>query len=256
MPRLPRARREAALVFLLPVLAIGCADRPRTGDLHAKLALLEREVAGLRTSVAKMERGEPVLPEQAAVVSIGEAVAKQFIDAQLPFRIEVESYVIEMKQAEASFQGTPAVVLTGSIVHVDHPDFVGEVRAIGALDAVQVDPASGTLRAKIAVDHVDLLKMGGLEKVLSGGALDELARSVRKQLAGRIPDVEIPVKIEQGIELPSVTEGPVRIQGATMPLAVSVADVLATAGTLWIAIDVVPGELVRGAPPSPGGGKP
>ena len=32
-----------------------------------------------------------------------------------------------------------------------------------------------------------------------------------------------------------------------MPLAVSVADVLATAGNLWIAIDVVPGELVAGA---------
>ena len=250
-----RARREAALGCLLAALAAGCGHDKRGGELHAKLALLEREVAGLRTSVAKMERGEPVLPEQAAVVSIGEVVAKQFIDAQLPFRIEVETYRIEMTQAEASFKGTPAVVLTGSIVHQDHPDYVGEVRAIGALDSIQVDDASGTLRARIAVDHVDLLKMGGLEKLLAGGTMDELARSIRMQLAGKIPDVQIPVKIEQGIELPSVTDGPVRIQGATMPLKVAVADVLATAGTLWIAIEVVPGELVRGASPPAGGGK-
>lgn len=238
---------------LLSALAAACGHDRRGGELHAQLALLEREVSGLRASVAKMERGEPVLPEQAAVVSIGEAVAKQFIDAQLPFRVEVEAYRIELTQAEASFKGTPSVVLAGTIVHRDHPDYVGEVRAIGALDSVQVDSASGTLRATIAVDHVDLLKMGGLEKVLAGGTLDELARNVRKQLTGKIPDVQIPVKIEQGIELPSVTEGPVRLQGATMPLAVAVADVLATAGTLWIAIDVVPGELVRQTPPPTAG---
>jgi hypothetical protein len=250
-----RARTEAALVCLLAALAGACGRDKRGGELHAQLALLEREVAGLRASIAKMERGEPVLPEQAAVVSIGEVVAKQFIDAQLPFRIEVETYRIEMTQAEASFKGTPAVVLTGSIVHQDHPDYVGEVRAIGALDSIEVDDASGTLRARIAVDHVDLLKMGGLEKLLAGGTMDELARSIRMQLVGKIPDVQIPVKIEQGIELPSVTDGPVRIQGATMPLKVAVADVLASAGTLWIAIEVVPGELVRGTPAPSVGGK-
>jgi hypothetical protein len=248
MPGPKHAPKEFVLVCLLAGLAAACGHDKRGGDLHAKLALLEREVAGLRTSVAKMESGAPVLPEDAAVVSIGEAVAKQFIDAQLPFRIEVESYRIEMTQAEASFKGTPSVILTGSIVHRDHPDYVGEVRAIGALDSVQVDATSGTLSARIAIDHVDLLKMGGLEKILAGGAIDELARRVRKQLAGKIPDVQIPVKIEQAIDLPSVTQGPVRLQGASMPLAVSVADVLATAGNLWIAINVVPGEMTRGAP--------
>jgi hypothetical protein len=253
---LTRAARAAAALSLAGALGAACGDGRRAGELHAQLVLLEREVAGLRSSVAKMERGEPVLPEQAAVVAIGEAVAKQFIDAQLPFRVEVETYRIEMTQAEASFKGTPAVTLTGSIAHRDYPGYAGEVRAIGALDSVQMDAASGALRARIAIDHVDLLKMGGLEKVLAGATLDELARSVRKQLAGQIPDVQIPVKIEQGVELPSVTEGPVRLQGATMPLAVSIADVFATAGNLWIAIDVVPGDLVRPAAPSPAGSAP
>jgi hypothetical protein len=53
------------------------------------------------------------------------------------------------------------------------------------------------------------------------------------------------VKVDQAIDLPSVTEGPVRLRGASMPLAVSVADVVAGRGVLWIAIRVVPGELVR-----------
>jgi hypothetical protein len=74
---------------------------------------------------------------------------------------------------------------------------------------------------------------------------------VRKQLAGRLPEVQIPVKIEQGIELPSVTDGPVLIQGARMPLAVAVADVLAGNGLLWVAVRVVPGDLVKTAPAAP-----
>ena len=119
------------------------------------------------------------------------------------------------------------------------------MRAQGALEDITVDPESGTLRATVAIDHVDLVKMAGLEKFIGKGSLDELARTVRKQLEGHVPEVQIPVKIEQGIELPSVTKGPVLIQGARMPLEVAVADVFAGGGLLWVAVKVVPGELVK-----------
>jgi len=250
-------KRDVFVCLLGGWWAIGCGQGKGGGELHAQLVVLEREVQGLRASVAKMEAGEPVLPEEAVVVAIGEGVARRFIDAQLPFDIEVQSYRIKMTTAEATFRGTPSVTLTGSIVHADHPDYVGVVRAIGALDSVEVDSTSGTLRARIAVDHVDLLEMGGLESMLAGETLDELARRVRKQLTGRIPDIQIPVQVERGIALPSVTEGPVRLQAASLPLAVSVADVLATHGNLWIAINVVPGEMERptaSAPPGAGSG--
>ena len=71
-----------------------------------------------------------------------------------------------------------------------------------------------------------------------------------------MPEVQIPVKIEQGIELPSITDGPVLIQGARMPLEVAVADVFAGGGLLWVAVKVVPGELVKtAAPPAEGESK-
>jgi hypothetical protein len=76
---------------------------------------------------------------------------------------------------------------------------------------------------------------------------------VRKHLEGHVPEVQIPVKIEQGIELPSVTKGPVLIQGALMPLEVAVADVFAGGGLLWVAVKVVPGELVKTKAPIAGG---
>jgi hypothetical protein len=230
--------------LVVGALLAGCGTDKGGGELHAKQVLLEREVKGLRASVAKLERGEPLFPEEAVVVSIAEGVVKELLTAQLPMQVEIDKFKIDLVQAEASFKGSPSVTLQGTIVHEEHADYVGEVKAIGALDSLQVDETTGTLRAEVAVDHVDVLKMGGLERFLAGGTVDELARTVRKQLAGRLPKVQIPVKIEQAIEMPSVTQGPVRLHGVSMPLAVSVLDVVASQGNLWVAIGVTPGEMV------------
>jgi len=44
-----------------------------------------------------------------------------------------------------------------------------------------------------------------------------------------------------------VTHGPVRIDGARMPLQVAVSQVLAGQGLLWIAVHFQPGDLVKTA---------
>ncbi len=238
----------AAIAWPLAVLGAGCSPDQSAGELHARQVVLEREVEGLRASAAKLERGEPVFPEDAVVVSIAETLIKEFVNAQLPIGLDLDSFHVDLKHAEARFRGSPTVSLSGTIVNKDHPEYVGEVSALGALESIEVHATSGTLSAQLAVDHVELLRLGGLETLLGGATVDELARTVRKQLAGRLPRVEIPVKVEQAIDLPAVTQGPVRLQGALMPLSVSVADVLAGQGVLWIAIKVVPGEMVeRGA---------
>jgi hypothetical protein len=90
--------------------------------------------------------------------------------------------------------------------------------------------------------------VAGLEALLTGsGAEDELARTIRREVEGHLPHVQIPVRIEQSIDLPSVTEGPVRIQGATMGLSAGVVGVYASRGALWVAVRVEPGELVKTA---------
>ena len=241
-------RSRGVVCVLAGLAAFGCGGGDqRAGALHARRVLLDREVKGLRESVARLEKGEAVFPEEAVVISIAEGVVKEFVDAQLPVKVELESFQIELKSAAASFKGSPTMNLTGTIAHKDHPDLVGEVFAIGALESIEIAPETGTLRAALAVDHVDLVRMGGLENFLSGGTVDELARRIRHQLEGRLPQIQIPVRIEPDIALPSVTHGPVRLQGATLPLTVSVATVLAGQGVLWIAVNVVPGEMVKTA---------
>jgi hypothetical protein len=235
--------------------ASGCQTDQGAAALHARQSALEREVEGLRVSVAKLERGEPILPEDAVVVSVSESIVAEFLAAQLPFEAETDKFKVKLTHGEAVFRGSPAVRLTGSIWRPDNPNLVGEVRAQGALEKIRVEPETGTLRATVALDHVDLVRMAGLEKFIAGGSLNELARTVRLQIEPRLPAIQIPVRIEQAVELPSVTNGPVRIQAARMPLEVSVADVLAGRGVLWVAVRVVPGEMTKvAAGPAPASG--
>jgi len=68
---------------------------------------------------------------------------------------------------------------------------------------------------------------------------------VRIQLQGKLPIIQIPVRVQQSIALPAVTDGPVTIDGARMPLEVGVSRVFAGQGQLWVGVSVRPGDFVK-----------
>jgi hypothetical protein len=243
-------RATAAATVALGLGAIACGGGGREeAELHARLSVLEREVEGLREVTDRLENGGTALPEEDVIVCLEETIVKDLLEAQLPFGAEVEDYRIWLEHAAVRFRGSPGVTLLGGIALKERPRVSGEVRVIGALEDIAVDPESGVLRAAVAIDHLDLIGVAGIDGVLGEGVRNTLAQTIRRQIDGRLPRVTIPVKIEQNIELPSVTDGPVRIQGATMPLAVGVSQVLAGRGRLWVAVHVEPGEFSRAAPP-------
>jgi len=240
-----RAVRCAALL----ALALGAAGCGRGyeggGDLRARKKVLEREVAALRDAVGRLERREPLLPENDLAVAIDDTLLQGVIAAQLPFESEMGEYQLKLEQAEVHFRGAPTVRLRGRLKRKGNVDLEAVVNVVGALDNIAVDAARGALAAKIAVDHIGIEKAAGVETLLSGSTLDEVARLLRLQLADKLPPIQIPVKVQQSIELPAVTNGPVRIDGASMPIAANVSKVFAGQGRLWVAIHIQPGELVK-----------
>ena len=128
-------------------------------------------------------------------------------------------------------------------------DLEAAVEVIGALADIKVDGAKGTLTAKIAVDHIDIEKAAGIENLIAGSTMDEIARALRLAIADKLPAIAIPVKLEQAIELPVVDEGPVRVAGARLPIDVAVDRVFAGQGRLWVAIRFKPGEFTKTTDP-------
>jgi hypothetical protein len=238
------ARR--AFSCLLALVAVACSRRfEGGGELRAQRVVLQREVDGLREAVARLEKGQPILPLDDVAIAIDEALVRDVIGAQLPFDADVDRFHLALKEAEVHFRGSPVVRLRGSLKLRERPGLEAAVAVIGALEDIRVDAASSTLRARVAVDHIGIEKAAGIESVLSGSTLDEVARLVRLQVKGKLPPIQIPVKVQQSIDLPAVTTGPVRIDGARMPLQVAVSHVLAGQGRLWIAVHFEPGDLVK-----------
>jgi hypothetical protein len=235
----------AAAAATLAGAACGRSRFEGGGDLRAKRVVLEREVEGLREVAARLERGEPFLPSDDVVISIDAALVRELIVAQLPFDMDVDRLHLRLSEAVVLFRGSPVVKLRGSLVYRERPEYEGAIAATGALEDIDIDSSTSTLRSAIAIDHITIERAGGLETFLSRSALDEAARAVRLRLAGQLPTIQIPVKLRQRVELPAVTHGPVRIDGAAMPIQVSVSQVTAGRDELWIAVHFVPGELTK-----------
>jgi hypothetical protein len=244
-----RSIRSGVVVASALAAAGGCSQGYEGGgELRAQKVVLQREVEGLRESVGRLERGEPVFPMEDIAVAIDEALLRDLIRAQLPFETDVDTLHLLLSQAEVGFQGAPTVRLRGRLTRAGLIDIEAAVEVIGALAEIAVDDA-GTLTAKIAVDHIQIEKAAGIEKLISGATMDEIARQLRLTIADKLPTIRIPVKLEQAIELPVVDEGPVRVAGARLPIAVGVDRVFAGQGRLWGAIRFKPGKFTKTTDP-------
>jgi hypothetical protein len=238
----------------LALAAAACASPYEgAGALHARKVVLQREVEGLREIVARLERHEPMLPAGDVAIAVDDALVRDIITAQLPFDVDVNRFHLRLTEAEVRFQGSPMVRLRGTLTPRERPGLKAAVNLLGAIEDIEVDRTSSTLRARIAIDHLGIEKAAGVEAFLSSAAVDDLARLIRIQIKDQMPPIQIPVNVQQQIDLPAVTRGPIRIDGAAMPLDVAVSQVVAGRGRLWIAVHIQPGTVVKtaDAPPAP-----
>jgi hypothetical protein len=244
----PRRRwHRAALALAVGATAFACgkSEFEGGGELRARKVVLKREVDGLREMADRLQRGEPMLPKDDVAISIAGALVRDLLTAQLPFETDVDRFHLKLSEADVLFRGSPVVKLRGTLVLREKPEYVAEIAAIGALEGIEVEPKTGKLEAAIAIDHVSIEQAAGLEKLLSRATLDEGARTIRLQIRDALPKLEIPVKLQQSVDLPAVTSGPVRIDGASMPIQVAVSAVVVTRDVLWIAVHFAPGDLVK-----------
>ncbi|MDO8836785.1 MAG: hypothetical protein Q7V01_14385 [Vicinamibacterales bacterium] len=230
----------------LAVSSAGCDGRfEGAGELRAQKVALEREVAGLKDMVSLLERGEAIVPPGDIAVVIEDQLIKDLIGAQLPFETDVDRYRIRLERADVSFRDSQTVSLSGSLYLRDNPGLSADVAVAGALEKIVIHETTSTLTTRVAVDHVAIQRLAGLEGVLGTAALDELSQSARRRVDDQFPPISIPVAIQQTIELPRVVAGPLRLDAASLPLRASVSRIVAGRGRLWIAIHLDPGDFVR-----------
>jgi hypothetical protein len=229
----------------LGLAAASCAPTPEgKGHLHARQAVLKREVEGLRDLVDRLEGKNTFAPADIMVV-IEDALVRDVIAAQLPFDADVDAYHLRLTRVDVRFQESQTVTLAGTLFSRERPDLSADVSAIGALGRVTVDPGTSTLSATLSIDHLSIERLAGLEDILGRSALDDLAHAARLRVADQLPAMAIPVSVQQTVDVPRVSAGPIRIDAASLPLRATVSGVLASSGRLWVGIHLEPGEFTK-----------
>ena len=129
-------------IALVPVLLAAAAcgrEFEGGGALRAQKVVLQREVDGTREVVARLERGEPLLPRDDVAISIDEGLVRDSIGAQLPFEADVDRFHLVLTEADVHFRGSPAVRLNGRLNLKERPDLSASVEVLGALEGIQVN---------------------------------------------------------------------------------------------------------------------
>ncbi len=271
-----RSRAPAAVGALLALLAsLGACRRDVAPRVHPAEAVLARRIEGIRRILADARRGPLVHFEQVLAV-VDERLVRDLISSVTPYeRIVDDVYRVRVDSAAAEFRAGFALVrLDGraSLVQAPASGVYADVSLYSGLDVLGVDAASGVLRARLHVIAFTARRVGmlGMEPPVRR-LVEDLTREGLREFEVFNSDLQIPVRLEETVELPAVDAGDeddrVRIPAADLPLRVSVQDVKVVAGKLWIPIGVAvlprgvepagsPFHVDSGAPRGKGGGDP
>lgn len=233
-----------AVSLLAATLLAGCGPSTQEADFLAQKALLERQNRGLRELIAEAEQGS-LVPADRFLVGIDERIVADLLRSQLPLERPLgKRFIVHLDSATVHLRDKfGAITLEGDVHRPETPQRKTAVRIYGGLGAVAIDPATDLLNINIAIDHLELLQAGILDKVLGRGGKKFMADKGRGMLQDALPTLKIPVGLTQQIRLPAVRESAMQLDSLAVPLSVSVERVIAAGGKLWVTVNAEVGKM-------------
>jgi hypothetical protein len=232
----------------LAAAAVACGPTAAERETRAEAATLGRNVQGLRALVSAAEAGTLVTPRTLAV-GIEPGVVRDLLSVGLPQEFDLpEGLRLQITSADVNFETAQGLVtLRGRVDRARDPADFADVVCTGGIGSPKVG-AEGRLTMPIALDRLEVPRVanGGKDNPLLRHAMDALGQEAIRAVGEGFQAVEIPVHIEPDIPIDGVSQGPVRISGGRIPLAITIAHVVAIAGRLWVLLDVAPGPFEAG----------
>lgn len=237
-------RRILALGAAALLLVGGCRKReaPEVARARASAVFLKEQIGGLQELVRRAEAGELVTENQLAI-GISEGVAKELIDASLPQEAVVaERLRVRIESATPIFRGTKAALLFQARVSGVHtPSASASVELGGNLEEFRLH--EGRLLARVNLVHFSVLEASVGD--LAADVVDNLIKRNLEAIQAAIPEIQIPVHLEQSIKIDGLDEGAVVAKPGSLPLGISVAQVIPVNERLWVLIDAKAGPWQR-----------
>ena len=217
-------------------LAIVQLRLTRPSRLSAQETLLGRQNQALLELTASAEKGT-LLDFKDILVVVDQSLVQDLLRAVTPMDADVgQGFHVRIDSADTAFGDGVALVRMSGVATREGSAVGAEVTVFGAIDAVQIDPASGVLRCSVAILGVEAQDAKALGRNDPVGRLTEaLAHGGLSMLLGGL---EIPVRIEDHLSIPAVASKRLQIVAEKLPLTVGAQQIKVFGGKLWVFVDV------------------
>jgi hypothetical protein len=222
-----------ALVVLVAGSALVTCRRLQPAPSAEEL-VLQREVQKLRAQVEAAEAGTLLDFEQMLVV-VDQELVQRLLTSATPLEGDVgQGFHVRIDAARAEFSNGVALVHLDGEARLVGSAISAQMRIYGGLDVVELDPASGVLRARVAVYAAEIPKADVL-------GIDQPARRLTQGLAEGgletlLGPIEVPVRIEDRLRLPALRTRRISVPALDVPVAATVSSVRVFAGKLWVGV--------------------
>jgi hypothetical protein len=198
--------------------------------------MLTRQNQALLEMTAVAEKGS-LIDFKDILAVVDQSVVQDLLRAVTPMEGDVgKGFHVRIDSAETAFGDGVALVRLSGTASLNDAKASAQVTVLGAIDTVKVDPASGVLRCNVSILGVETPDSSALGWGDPVGRLTEAL--VHGGLSTLLGDFEIPVRVEDRLEIPAVDSKRLQIVAEQLPLAVSAQQVRVFGGKLWIYIDV------------------
>ncbi|HEY6555004.1 MAG TPA: hypothetical protein VI669_16735, partial [Vicinamibacteria bacterium] len=170
-------------------------------------------------------------------IVVSDVLVQDLLRAVTPLEANVgNGFHVRIESADAAFGDGVALVRMTGTASVGGASVGSKVTVFGAIDVVKLDAASGVLQCGVNLVSVEASDDGVLGHNDPVHRLTEaLAEGGLSMLLGSL---EIPISLEDRLEIPAVDSKRLGIAAETLPLTVAVRQVKVFGGRLWIFVDV------------------
>jgi hypothetical protein len=243
-PATRRATRAMRVLLAIGLsVSAGCGLRGPADALRnrARASLLRQQIAGMRTIVARAERGE-FAHSHRLVIAVSESVIQDIVNAQLPRRAVMREVLdVEIQKARVSCRATQTVVLLDARVRLAKgPETYVDALVTGGLDRMELNLRHGRLVGRVRLYQLEVSTQAASPLVRM--VIEGIGEPGLKSLSDSLPVIEIPVRLEEEIQIPGFGDGPVVVDPGRLPLKVAVSDAFAFGERLWVLIDISVGK--------------
>jgi hypothetical protein len=228
--------------------------------LSAREAMLLRQNQGLDELIGRAERGPLLdLSGDHAVVIVDQELVESLLGALVPAEHLIAGrYRVHVAKATVAFEdGFGLVRLDGraSLAGAEAEVFA-DLTVFGDLEVLRTQPTSEVLEARIHVVAVEARRVDMLVEARQAQDLvEELGKTKLEEFAVLASSLQIPVRQEHAFQVPALgPRGPVQIEAASVPFRMTVLDVMAFHGKLFISMVAgtgAPPRALVASPPAP-----